>query len=727
MQDLPKSTKVGTSPGGAAALEGLLAQAQDRDGYLEVRHEVDGNQRSGYIFLRAGVPFLAAVEATTKGGKVKLQKGKKVFKNILRDTFQKQSTLTLFEVKTKDLMAFEKRHKDMAIGSPKALLVATGTPTTRQGKKGRKATGLTPEDLDDLGIRDEPSKSRKKGKKQAVVKTQEEAVEKAEEKAVEEAEEEAAVPEPKPAVVVESPLREAFDPSKPLDPIFLKDQLMAWRRAGYRVNPVVMRLRKDQKKAPQLMAHYLEQYSRIEVLKAEFAALGIEDENILTEFNEIWRSLQKADELADWLATLAGRLEVSEVKEMEEPTFMLRLVHDLPIDTGGTLLQQSFDTFHPGTANRFPVAVAREVAEGGENAPNPLVLLGPRGWGKSHLLHAIAKAAQTIGTEVAYHPTERLARAFLERGAEGLGEAFEVADLILIDDLDLVPVDHAFQAALHEIIIAFIARGGRLVVSSEVGLEDVEGLYKPLRKALSHGVIATLHHPEPVTIGAIMVQLLAAHGLDLPPRVLDQLLVEAHDDPHRLRLLLRRLAYYARLVGTELNNQELEDLLRKPVRREGFKRVSSSQMRPGGAYLIREPKPSQAWRIFREKVAQGTRGLLISRTNPRRIDLPPRDQPFAAFWLTDRQGDRVDIIPPNLERMIFSLQDFLDHQGERILVLDGIEYLVSNTSFDAVLRFLRHLVDDLSESEAMMLISLAPGTLMDREQATLEREFEVLL
>jgi len=60
------------------------------------------------------------------------------------------------------------------------------------------------------------------------------------------------------------------------------------------------------------------------------------------------------------------------------------------------------------------------------------------------------------------------------------------------------------------------------------------------------------------------------------------------------------------------------------------------------------------------------------------------------------------------------------------VLLDGIEYLVSNNSFDAVLKFVRRLLDAISESHYALIISLGSATVKEQELKVLEREMEVI-
>ncbi len=50
----------------------------------------------------------------------------------------------------------------------------------------------------------------------------------------------------------------------------------------------------------------------------------------------------------------------------------------------------TFDTFVPGPANEFALAVARRVASWADGHFNPVLFHGPYGFGKTHLLNALA-------------------------------------------------------------------------------------------------------------------------------------------------------------------------------------------------------------------------------------------------------------------------------------------------------------------------------------------------
>ncbi|MGI0148393.1 MAG: DUF835 domain-containing protein, partial [Thermoplasmata archaeon] len=119
-------------------------------------------------------------------------------------------------------------------------------------------------------------------------------------------------------------------------------------------------------------------------------------------------------------------------------------------------------------------------------------------------------------------------------------------------------------------------------------------------------------------------------------------------------------------------------------------------------------------------------GLVITRTNPKRARETYDLSAHRVLWLTDREGSPEETIAPALERIVYEIEAFMSKQPRGAVLLDGIEYLVSNNSFDAVLKFVRRLLDAFSESQHAFIICLGPATLKEQELKVLEREMDVI-
>jgi rubrerythrin len=156
----------------------------------------------------------------------------------------------------------------------------------------------------------------------------------------------------------------------------------------------------------------------------------------------------------------------------------------------------------------------------------------------------------------------------------------------------------------------------------------------------------------------------------------------------------------------------------QPVKEDGI------ALEDGHCYIIEEEKLDKSVRLFTETLNKGYTGLCITRTNPKHIKGISELEDVTIMWLTDKESETEDTIPAVLERIMYEISDFLRREENGCLILDGIEYLVSNNGFDAVLRFIRRMVDEFSESKSVLLVAVSPFTLKERELKILEREME---
>ena len=101
----------------------------------------------------------------------------------------------------------------------------------------------------------------------------------------------------------------------------------------------------------------------------------------------------------------------------------------------------TFESFVAGSSNRFAHAAAAAVAETPGKSYNPLMIYGPSGLGKTHLLHAIGHYVSSYYEQlrVKYVSTEELTNDFINaissnRTAE-FRSSYRDVDVLLVDDI----------------------------------------------------------------------------------------------------------------------------------------------------------------------------------------------------------------------------------------------------------------------------------------------------
>ena len=147
------------------------------------------------------------------------------------------------------------------------------------------------------------------------------------------------------------------------------------------------------------------------------------------------------------------------------------------------------------------------------------------------------------------------------------------------------------------------------------------------------------------------------------------------------------------------------------------------------SYLVEENRANNCFKIFSNFVSKGLNGLCICRINPNIIKRKYQiiDDRSTVLWLTDRESSQEATISPSLESMIYVAEEFIDKNENEILLLDGLEYLISNNSFNPVLRFIRRLIDKIYETTSILRIGLSPKAINEQELKLLERELNPII
>jgi chromosomal replication initiator protein len=154
-----------------------------------------------------------------------------------------------------------------------------------------------------------------------------------------------------------------------------------------------------------------------------------------------------------------------------------------------------FESFVVGPSNEFAHAVAKRVASWADGHFNPVVIHGPYGFGKTHLLNAMAWEAgrNGPGRKIVYLTAERFlsgfVRALMERRAASFKDELRSADLLLIDDVHLIGGKQSTQEEMVHTLSALMEDGRRVVFSADRPPSALGEIDPHLRSHLSAGLV----------------------------------------------------------------------------------------------------------------------------------------------------------------------------------------------------------------------------------------------
>jgi hypothetical protein len=146
----------------------------------------------------------------------------------------------------------------------------------------------------------------------------------------------------------------------------------------------------------------------------------------------------------------------------------------------------------------------------------------------------------------------------------------------------------------------------------------------------------------------------------------------------------------------------------------------------GYSYLIESEDPYAGFDVFVDHMEHGAQGMYIVREYPeklmKRFEL--RSGPF--IWLSYERDIKYAREPTNIPLIYSEVKNFLDNARGGILLISGLEYLITQNNFIKVLKFIQLLNENVAIKDALLLLSVSPQALSSRDIKILERELRVL-
>lgn len=229
-----------------------------------------------------------------------------------------------------------------------------------------------------------------------------------------------------------------------------------------------------------------------------------------------------------------------------------------------------------GQCNRVAFAAATSVIEEPGQGPNPLVLHGPVGTGKTHLLEGIYVGLRRTRPDlkVQFVAAEDFTNRFISSMRFGkqhtFRKQFRSCDVLLLDDLHFLARKRATQEEFLHTFDALLTDGAQVVLTSDCHPRLNDDFMPELMDRLLGGSIWGLQPPDTSTRVDLLRSKAMAEHLMLPDEVIEYLGDRLRGNVRELEGAMHTLRHYSQVarrpVDLDLTHQALGDLLRHAVR-----------------------------------------------------------------------------------------------------------------------------------------------------------------
>ena len=169
----------------------------------------------------------------------------------------------------------------------------------------------------------------------------------------------------------------------------------------------------------------------------------------------------------------------------------------------------------------------------------------------------------------------------------------------------------------------------------------------------------------------------------------------------------------------------LQDLL-VPQAEAELTTAPTYDIKRGFTYLVLEETPSHAFEVFRDFVTHGAHGLCITRKSPKTVMHDYGLEKTPILWLSRVATQKNCVRPSPPENVALAVEHFIAVGKESVVLLDGLEYLIAHNDFLTVLALVHDLNENVSISDAILLVPVDPRAMNEKEFALFRREVRII-
>jgi len=185
---------------------------------------------------------------------------------------------------------------------------------------------------------------------------------------------------------------------------------------------------------------------------------------------------------------------------------------------------------------------------------------------------------------------------------------------------------------------------------------------------------------------------------------------------------IKILTLYTNITALFLENQRY---LVIPAIENNLKTEMKYPLKSLTCYLVLEEKADRVFDIFYDQISHGIPGFCVTRLPLEKIKEKYGFEKTPVLSLSHMAAkDNVD--PTDMGKLVHIVSEFLNMAEGGSVLLDGLEYLITENDFLKVIKFLHSLADAITTYRGRLLLSMNPEAFSAVELNIIKREFTIL-
>lgn len=173
----------------------------------------------------------------------------------------------------------------------------------------------------------------------------------------------------------------------------------------------------------------------------------------------------------------------------------------------------------------------------------------------------------------------------------------------------------------------------------------------------------------------------------------------------------------------EEDKKALEKLLRiSPQLEDDSDSGGRLSIPQGKIYLLDEERPNMAYKYFTNLVHRNIPGLAITRIHPKEVRNTYDLEKTPLVWLTQNKSNEEMVLLPDTTKFSSVVTSFLSKTENGVVLIDGLEYLISQTDFEVVLKLIQFLNDKVMGTTNIIIITMDMEIAEERQQKYFKKE-----